>query len=144
LVFTSEAGTPINPYNLRERSFAPLLKEVGLPHIRFHDLRHTCPTLLLTKGIHPKFVQELLGHATIAITLATYSGYLEKVDGVSVNCSAVVYRHRAPTATSAYFSGLLHDLAAGGFQNPSFTLPGKMALTSHVAPRLPAGPLLRG
>jgi integrase len=73
LVFTTEAGTPINPSNLRQRSLAPLLKRAGLPHIRFHDLRHTCATLLLGKGVHPKFVQELLGHATIAITLDTYS-----------------------------------------------------------------------
>jgi integrase len=76
LVFTSEAGTPINPSNLRELSFAPLLKEVNLPHICFHDLRHTCPTLLLSKGLYPKFVQELLGHATIAITLDTYTHVL--------------------------------------------------------------------
>lgn len=76
LVFTTEAGTPINPSNLRQRSFAPLLKKAGLPHIRFHDLRHTCATLLLSKGVHPKFVQELLGHATIAITLDTYSHVL--------------------------------------------------------------------
>lgn len=44
-----------------------------LPHIRFPDLRHKCATLLLSKNVHPKFVQELLGHATIAITLDTYS-----------------------------------------------------------------------
>ena len=55
---------PINPSNLRQRSFAPLLRKANLPHIRFHDLRHTCATLLLGKGTHPKFVQELLGHAT--------------------------------------------------------------------------------
>ena len=73
LVFAAETGTPINPSNLRQRSFAPLLKKAGLPHIRFHDLRHTCATLLLTQNTHPKFVQELLGHATIAITLDTYS-----------------------------------------------------------------------
>jgi integrase len=73
LVFTTNTGAPINPSNLRQRSFAPLLKRAGLPHIRFHDLRHTCATLLLSRGVHPKFVQELLGHATIAITLDTYS-----------------------------------------------------------------------
>jgi integrase len=76
LVFTTEVGTPINPSNLRQRSLAPLLKKAGLSHIRFHDLRHTCATLLLSKGVHPKFVQELLGHATIAITLDTYSHVL--------------------------------------------------------------------
>ncbi len=73
LVFATKAGTPINPSNLRQRSLAPLLKRAGLPPIRFHDLRHTCATLLLSKNTHPKFVQELLGHATIAITLDTYS-----------------------------------------------------------------------
>lgn len=49
------------------------MRKANLPHIRFHDLRHTCTTLLLVKGTHPKFVQELLGHATVAITLDTYS-----------------------------------------------------------------------
>ncbi len=74
LVFASEAGTLINPTNLRRRHFAPLLKRAELPaDTRFHDLRHTCATLLLGNSVHPKFVQELLGHANIAITLDTYS-----------------------------------------------------------------------
>ncbi len=74
LVFATEAGTPINPSNLRQRSFAPLLQRAGLPpSVRFHDLRHTTATLLLSRGVHPKFVQELLGHASVAITLDTYS-----------------------------------------------------------------------
>jgi integrase len=76
LVFASEVGTPLNRHNLAYRSFKPLLKRAGLPDIRFHDLRHTCATLLLSRGVHPKFVQELLGHATIAITLDTYSQVL--------------------------------------------------------------------
>jgi integrase len=73
LVFASEVGTPINPTNLRRRSFAALLQRANLPKIRFHDLRHTCATLLLSRNVHPKYVQELLGHANIAITLDTYS-----------------------------------------------------------------------
>ena len=72
-VFTSVVGTLINPTNLRRRSFALLLQRAELPQIRFHDLRHTCATLLLTRNVHPKYVQELLGHATVAITLDTYS-----------------------------------------------------------------------
>jgi integrase len=76
LVFASEVGTPLNRHNVSWRSFKPLLKRAGLPEIRFHDLRHTCATLLLCKGVHPKFVQELLGHATVAITLDTYSHVL--------------------------------------------------------------------
>jgi integrase len=76
LIFASGVGTPVNPENLVKRSFKPLLKKAGLPEIRFHDLRHTCATLLLSRGVHPKLVQELLGHATIAMTLDTYSHYL--------------------------------------------------------------------
>jgi integrase len=73
LVFSTDTGAFFNPSNVRQRSFAPLLRKANLPHMRFHDLRHTCATLLLGKGTHPKFVQELLGHATVAITLDTYS-----------------------------------------------------------------------
>lgn len=62
LVFATEVGTPLNRHNLSQRSFKPLLKRAGLPTIRFHDLRHRCATILLSKGQHPKLVQELLGH----------------------------------------------------------------------------------
>jgi integrase len=56
--------------------------KVDLPRtVRLHDLRHTCATLLLGKGVHPKIVQELLGHATIAITLDTYSHVLPNMQG---------------------------------------------------------------
>ena len=54
------------------RSFRPLLKRAGLPPVRFHDLRYTAATLLLLQNVNPKYVQELLRHATIAITLDTY------------------------------------------------------------------------
>ena len=76
LIFATSAGTPFNPENLIKRSFKPLLKRIGLPEVRFHDLRHTCATLLLGRGVHPKIVQELLGHATISMTLDNYSHYL--------------------------------------------------------------------
>jgi integrase len=76
LVFATERGTLVNPTNLRKRSFKPLLKKAGLPTIRFHDLRHTCATLLLSRNVNPKIVSEMLGHATIAITLDTYSHVL--------------------------------------------------------------------
>ena len=56
--------------------FWPLLKRAGLPQVRFHDLRHTCATLLLIQNVNPKVVSEMLGHATIAITLDTYSHVL--------------------------------------------------------------------
>ena len=52
--------------------------------MRFHDLRHTCATLLLLRGVHPWFVQELLGHATIAMTLDTYSHFLPSMGDQTV------------------------------------------------------------
>jgi integrase len=76
LVFAGVIGNLINPSNLRQRSFAPLLNRAGLSPITFHDLRHTCASLLFQKNVHPKFVQELLGHASVAITLDIYSHML--------------------------------------------------------------------
>ena len=84
LVFATESGSPINPSNLRRRSFKPLLRRAGLANIRFHDLRHTCATLLLTRNVHPKLVQELLGHATISVTLDTYSHFLPSMGDQTV------------------------------------------------------------
>jgi integrase len=66
-------GGPTDYTNLMPRHFNPLLRQAGLPNIRFHDLRHTCATLLLTKGVHPKIVSEILGHSSVSITLDTYS-----------------------------------------------------------------------
>jgi integrase len=76
LLFCTERGTPSNRRDLTRCSFKPLLKRAGLPDIRFHDLRDTCATLLLSRGHHPKLVQELLGHASVAITLDSYSHVL--------------------------------------------------------------------
>jgi integrase len=75
LVFPSSVGTPLLGGNLN-RAFKATLQRVGLPEIRFHDLRHTCATLLLRQGVNPKFVQELLGHADISLTLNVYSHVL--------------------------------------------------------------------
>jgi integrase len=73
LVFPNTVGGPLDPHNLRQRSFFPLLERAGLPRIRFHDLRHSCATLLLSEGVHPKIVSDLLGHSQIGITLDLYS-----------------------------------------------------------------------
>lgn len=84
-MFPALTGTPMNAKNLTARSFKPLLERAGLPRtVRLHDLRHTCATLLLGKGVHPKIVQELLGHATIGITLDTYSHVLPSMQSEAV------------------------------------------------------------
>jgi integrase len=73
LVFPNRRGRPMYATNMLNRSFAVVLEAAGLPRIRFHDLRHTAATLLLGKGIHPKVVSEMLGHANTSMTLDVYS-----------------------------------------------------------------------
>jgi integrase len=85
LVFASEIGTALEPSNIDRRSFKPLLEKAGLPNIRFHDLRHSCATVLLSQGVNPKFVQELLGHADIKLTLGTYSHFLPSMGDQTAN-----------------------------------------------------------
>lgn len=72
LVFTSTRGTPLEPRNV-VRLFHSMLQRAGLPHKRFYDLRHTCATLLLVQGVHPRVVMEILGHSQISLTMNTYS-----------------------------------------------------------------------
>ncbi len=72
LVFARADGYPIHP-NTLVRHFHLLSDKAGVPRIRFHDLRHTCATLMLANGEHPKIVQERLGHANINITMGRYS-----------------------------------------------------------------------
>ena len=76
LVFASSKGTSMDAQNIVNRYFKPLLCRAGLSDIRWHDLRHTCATLLLSRGTHPKYVQHLLGHASIQLTLDRYSHWI--------------------------------------------------------------------
>ena len=72
LVFTAENGAALDPESV-SRYWRQALKKAMLPAIRLHDLRHTHATLALQAGVHPKVVSERLGHATVSITLDTYS-----------------------------------------------------------------------
>ena len=72
LVFSQSDGAPLLPDSITH-AWVKLARSVGLRGIRLHDARHTHASLLLKQGVHPKVVQERLGHASIAITLDTYS-----------------------------------------------------------------------
>jgi integrase len=71
-VFTSTVGTPIHPGNLM-KSFHALLDRAGLPRIRFHDLCHSCASLLAAQGVPARVAMEVLGHADIRITQNIYT-----------------------------------------------------------------------
>jgi integrase len=77
LVFANSEGTPLHWQNVTKRHFKPVLEKAGLPaSFRLYDLRHSCATLLLQDGLNPKIVSERLGHASIVLTLDTYSHVL--------------------------------------------------------------------
>lgn len=78
LVVCTSKGTPIIPSNFR-RHFIRMIKESGVPKIRFHDMRHTHATIMLQLGEHPKVVSERLGHSRTSVTLDTYSHVIPNI-----------------------------------------------------------------
>lgn len=78
LVFANTLGKPLEKANIGKR-LKDLLAKAGLPPMRFHDLRHCCASLLLAQNVHPKVVQEILGHSQISMTLDLYSHVLPHV-----------------------------------------------------------------
>ena len=72
MVFPSEAGTPLDPKNVRRRHFAPALKALGLSGIRQHDLRRTFIAMHVEAKTHPKLVQDRVGHSDIRLTMDVY------------------------------------------------------------------------
>lgn len=95
LVFARPDGSPMDPDSVSGR-FERMVRVMPLPLIRLHDLRHTHATLALAAGIHPKVVQERLGHSSVMMTLDLYS-------------------HAVPAmqADAASIVAALHDVAAG-------------------------------
>jgi integrase len=82
LVFSSPDGTPLSP-NSVTKDFHNLVKSLGIPGVRLHDLRHTHATLMLRQGVHPKVVSERLGHSSVSITLDTYSHVLPGIQAAA-------------------------------------------------------------
>lgn len=78
LVFVQGDGTPYHPDRLREL-FQSVARRAGVPVIRLHDARHSCATLALDAGLHPKVVQQLLGHSSWNVTMDLYSHRVERL-----------------------------------------------------------------
>ncbi|MFE2440800.1 tyrosine recombinase XerC [Streptomyces sp. NPDC059426] len=72
LVFTTKNGTPIEPRNLN-RAFTLLCDKAGVRRVRFHDLRHTCASLLHEQGADARMIMEVLGHSSIRVTMDIYT-----------------------------------------------------------------------
>lgn len=87
-------GTPLDRGRVH-LNWVAALKKADLPYVRIHDMRHTAATLMLHEGIHPKVVQEMLGHSSISMTLDLYShaaptmhrDAVKRIDVVLGDCS---------------------------------------------------------
>ena len=86
LVFPNRVGKPINPSNLYNREYKPLLKRAGLENERFtfHSLRHTFASALCNGRVYPNVIQSLLGHSSITQTMDTYSHLMGGIGGDAV------------------------------------------------------------
>ena len=99
LVFQSETGTPIACVNMVRRHYAPALKKAGIPHIKFHALRHTYASLLIDQKESIKYIQNQLGHSTPNVTLSVYA-HLMKGENQEAACRL----------ENAIFEGTGHNL----------------------------------
>ncbi|MBV9259476.1 MAG: site-specific integrase [Ktedonobacteraceae bacterium] len=85
MCFLHQLGTHLHPDRDVLSQLKAVLKKAGLPPIRFHDLRHSAATLLLGMGVHPKIVQEILGHSRVSMTLDVYSHVLPTMQQEAMN-----------------------------------------------------------
>lgn len=96
LVFTTAAGGPIEPRNVN-RMFRALCDKAEVPRLRFHDLRHSCATILFTMGVEPATVQKILRHSSITVTMGTYIEVIEGVQRNALDSMSSLLHGREPT-----------------------------------------------
>ena len=93
-IFVDAMGTIFNPNAVTE-NFSKILKRNGLRHIRFHDLRHSCASLLLANDVPMKQIQEWLGHSDISTTANIYAHIVEEADKRNADILASVFLKKA-------------------------------------------------
>ena len=84
LVFTDEFGAPLDRKCVSKRLLATLAK-LGLPRMRFHDMRHAAASILLARGVHARVVMQTLGHSQISLTMNTYSHVPDELQREAAN-----------------------------------------------------------
>jgi integrase len=109
LVFPTGVGTPVEPRNL-VRHFKQALKKAELPDVRFHDLRHSCATMLIAQGVHPRTVMEILGHSQISVTMNTYGHVLPDTQRAAADAMDRLFQQRTNGSAT---SGTGESLQAG-------------------------------
>jgi integrase len=112
LVITAEDGRPMHPETLWG-VFIRQAKRAGLPPIRLHDLRHSVASILLARGVHPKVVSDMLGHATIALTLDTYSHVIPSLQQEAASVVAAAVLDPSATAPQPSPKGQIRAITSG-------------------------------
>jgi integrase len=112
LVVTTEDGRLMHPETL-SGLFVRQARRAGLPAIRLHDLRHSVASILLARGVHPKVVSDMLGHATIALTLDTYSHVIPSLQQEAANVVAAAVLDPALTAPQVSPKGQVRVITSG-------------------------------
>jgi integrase len=123
LIFTTGVGTPFDANDIARR-FTGLFDQAGIRRVRFHDLRHTCATLLLEQGVQLVTIKELLGHANIGITAQVYAHVRLRLQHDAIN----------------QLTDVLQDGGApedpGGHSPSQLTTPRRDARSPHHEPRV--------
>lgn len=92
-MFCDGNGGYLRKSDFRRRTWEPIRKAAGIPKsVQFHDLRHTQASQLLSQCVHPKVVQERLGHSKISLTLDTYSHRLPGIQETAVDQLNLIYK----------------------------------------------------
>jgi integrase len=110
-VFTGATGGLLRNSNFRRRVWRPAVRALGLPSdLRIHDLRHTCATLLIAQGAHPKAIQAQLGHSSIQVTLDLY-GHLfpDDMDRLAGHLDAAHEAVSLANSAEGYYPRAKHD-----------------------------------
>lgn len=105
LVFPSTEGTPMRRSNFRRRHWLPAVARADMEPLRFHDLRHTAVALMVAQGVHPKAVQERIGHSSIKVTLDRYGHLFPALDEEIADGLDLLYRDSAVPSTSLRATG---------------------------------------
>ena len=97
IAFPSPTGRVANHSNFRKQVWLPLIATAGLHGVRFHDLRHTYASTLISTGLNPAVVASVMGHSSAAVTLRVYAGFWEsQLEDAKVKLNSMTARHNSP------------------------------------------------
>jgi hypothetical protein len=131
LVFTTGHGTAIEPHNLFDH-FKAALKSAELPDMRFHDLRHSCASMLLTQNIHPRVIMEILGHSEIGTTMNLYAHVVPEVQERAVQ---LLSQALAPQARLVRIEYERYDLGGTLIDSDLVEQEIELALMARLSPK---------